>query len=83
MPADKLNLEWVLGNKLLLGSVNANREHFEMGIRDLAMAEMSYPGVIQRILTHPVQGLENYEQMMKLLVDAKSELKVYVEVAAG
>ena len=72
VPADKLNLEWVLGNKLLLGSVNANREHFEMGIRDLAMAEMNYPGVVQRILTHPVQGLENYEQMMKLLVDAKS-----------
>jgi glucose 1-dehydrogenase len=67
----------------LLGSVNANREHFEMGIRDLAMAEMNYPGVVQRILTHPVQGLENYEQMMKLLVDAKSALKVYVEVASG
>ena len=83
VPADKLNLEWVLGNKLLLGSVNANREHFEMGIRDLAMAEMNYPGVVQRILTHPVQGLENYEQMMKLLVDAKSALKVYVEVASG
>jgi threonine dehydrogenase-like Zn-dependent dehydrogenase len=83
VPADKLNLEWVLGNKLLLGSVNANREHFEMGIRDLAMAEMNYPGVVQRILTHPVQGLENYEQMMKLLVDAKSALKVYVEVANG
>jgi hypothetical protein len=83
VPADKLNLQWVLGNKLLLGSVNANREHFEMGIRDLALAEVNYPGVIQRILTHPVAGLENYEQMMKLLVDAKSALKVYVEVAAG
>ena len=75
VPADKLNLEWVLGNKLLLGSVNANREHFEMGIRDLAMAEMNYPGVVQRILTHPVQGLEGYEQMMKLLVDGKKRVE--------
>ena len=33
VPADKINLQWVLGNKLLLGSVNANRHHFEMGIR--------------------------------------------------
>ncbi|MBS0210889.1 MAG: glucose 1-dehydrogenase [Planctomycetes bacterium] len=83
VPADKLNLEWVLGNKLLLGSVNANREHFEMGIRDLAMAEMTWPGVVQRILTHPVHGLDNYQQMMQLLVDnrAQGALKVYVDVA--
>ena len=31
VPADQLNIEFVLGNKLLLGSVNANREHFEAG----------------------------------------------------
>ena len=37
VPSDKVNLDWVLGNKLLLGSVNANREHFEMGIKDLAL----------------------------------------------
>jgi threonine dehydrogenase-like Zn-dependent dehydrogenase len=83
VPGDKINLDWVLGNKLLMGSVNANRDHFEMGIRYLALGEVTYPGVTQRILTHPVQGLENYEQMMKLLVDAKSALKVYMEVADG
>ena len=43
MPSDKVNLEWVLGNKLLLGSVNANREHFEMGIKDLALGEADVP----------------------------------------
>ena len=83
VPADKINLQWVLGNKLLLGSVNANRGHFESGIRDLALSEVTYPGVIQRILTHPVRGLDGYEQMMKLLVDAKDALKVYVDVAEG
>jgi threonine dehydrogenase-like Zn-dependent dehydrogenase len=82
VPGDKINLDWVLGNKLLLGSVNGNREHFELGIKDLALGEVMYPGVIGRILTHPVQGLESYEQMMKLLVDAKAALKVYVEVAS-
>ena len=44
VPGDKINLEWVLGNKLLLGSVNANREHFEMGIKDLAQGEVMFPG---------------------------------------
>jgi threonine dehydrogenase-like Zn-dependent dehydrogenase len=79
--SDKINIDWVLGNKLLLGSVNANREHFEMGIRDLALGEMMFPGVIQRILTNPVNGLDNYKEMMRLLVEEKSNLKVYMNVA--
>jgi threonine dehydrogenase-like Zn-dependent dehydrogenase len=83
VPSDKVNLDWVLGNKLLLGSVNANREHFEMGIKDLAMGEVTYPGVIERILTHPVQGLENYAEAIRLLCEERSALKVYINVAAG
>jgi glucose 1-dehydrogenase len=83
VPSDKVNLDWVLGNKLLLGSVNANREHFEMGIKDLALAEVMYPGVVQRILTTPIRGLDNYQAMMRALVDDTSALKVYVEVAEG
>jgi threonine dehydrogenase-like Zn-dependent dehydrogenase len=46
LPSNKINLEWVLGNKLLLGSVNANRE-----------------------------------EMMRLLVEERSALKVFVNVA--
>jgi len=81
VPSDRVNLDWVLGNKLLLGSVNANREHFEMGIKDLAHGEVLFPGVLQRILTTPIRGLENYSQMMQALMDDTSALKVYVEVA--
>lgn len=81
VPSDKINIEWVLGNKLLLGSVNANREHFEAGIKDLALGEVMYPGVLQKILTSPVAGLDNYAEMMRLLVEDNSALKVYVNVA--
>ncbi len=81
VPSNRINLEWVLGNKLLLGSVNANREHFEVGIRDFALGEVMYPGVIQRILTHPVDTLDHYAEMMRLLVEEKGTLKVYVNVA--
>lgn len=80
IPSDKVNIEWVLGNKLLLGSVNANRDHFEMGIRDLALGEMMFPGVLGKILTSPVDGLENYQEMMRLLVEDDDALKVYVNV---
>ncbi len=82
VPSDNINLEWVLGNKLLLGSVNANRGHFELGIRDLALGDVMYPGVLEKILTHPVDGLDNYAEMMRLLVEDKNALKVFVNVAA-
>src|SRR6266478_7126328 len=38
VPADKINLEFVLGNKVMVGTVNANREYFELGVRDMAQA---------------------------------------------
>ena len=83
VPSDNINLQWVLGNKLLLGSVNANRRHFEAGIADLALGEVTYPGVIEKILTNPVRGIENYRELIRLLVEDKHALKVYMEVANG
>ena len=83
VPSDKINLEWVLGNKLLLGSVNANFRHFELGIADMAQGEIFYPGVIRKILTHPVNGLDSYQEVIRLLTEDKQALKVYVNVAEG
>lgn len=78
--AAKINLEWVLGNKLLVSSVNGNRHHFELGLQALSHGELTFPGVTQRILTHPVVGLDQYQEMMRLLED-KEALKVYVDVS--
>jgi len=80
LDAAKINLEWVLGNKLLVASVNGNRGHFEQGIRALSHGELTFPGVTGQILTHPVAGLENYKEMMRLL-EEKEALKVVVNVA--
>ncbi|HWE39286.1 MAG TPA: glucose 1-dehydrogenase [Isosphaeraceae bacterium] len=77
----RINLEWVLGNKLLVASVNGNRRHFELGIQALSLGEHTYPGVTGRILTHPVAGLDTYGEMMRLLVEDKDALKVFVNVA--
>jgi threonine dehydrogenase-like Zn-dependent dehydrogenase len=79
--AARINLEWVLGNKLLVASVNGNRRHFEQGIQALSHGEHMYPGVTERILTNPIAGLDHYEEMMRLLVEAKDALKVFVNVA--
>ncbi len=77
----KINLEWVLGNKLLVGSVNGNRHHFAQGIAALSLGEHTYPGVTQKILTHPIAGLDHFQEMMHRL-DDKEALKVFVEVAS-
>jgi glucose 1-dehydrogenase len=81
VPADKINLEFVLGNKVMVGTVNANREYFEMGVGDLAQAESQFPGWLERLLTHPVRGLENYKELFDKLTNAKGAIKVFCEVA--
>ena len=70
----------LLGNKLLVASVNGNRRHFELGIQALSHGEHTYPGVTERILTNPVDGLDQYREMMTLL-EEKEALKVFVNVA--
>jgi len=81
VPADKINLDFVLGNKVMVGTVNANREYFEMGVRDLSHAEAQYAGWLRRLLTHPVKGLENYRELFEKLASAKGAIKVFCEVA--
>ncbi|MGH9556187.1 MAG: glucose 1-dehydrogenase [Terriglobales bacterium] len=81
IPADMINQGFVLGNKVAFGSVNASRTDFETGAADLAQAELSYPGWLRKLLTHPVKGLENYGLLMKTLTETKSAIKVFCEVA--
>ena len=81
VPADRINLGFVLGNKVAVGSVNANREYFEAGAKDLSQAELQYPGWLSKLLTHPVKGLENYQTLLKTLTEGKDVIKVFCEVA--
>ncbi len=81
IPADRINLGFVLGNKVVVGSVNANREYFEMGVKDLSQAELAYPGWLGRLLTHPVKGLENYRQLFEYLEHGTGVIKVFCEVS--
>ena len=81
VPADRINLEFVLGNKVMVGTVNANREYFESGVKDMTHAESQYPGWLKRLLTHPVRGLENWKLLLETLTNAQGAIKVYCEVA--
>jgi threonine dehydrogenase-like Zn-dependent dehydrogenase len=81
VPADRINLEFVLGNKVMVGSVNASRENFETGVRDMSQAEAEYPGWLRRLLTNPVRGLDNYGELFQYLQNPNGAIKIYCEVA--
>jgi threonine dehydrogenase-like Zn-dependent dehydrogenase len=83
VPADRINLEFVLGNKVMVGSVNASRENFETGVRDMSQADAEYPGWLQRLLTHPVRGLQNYAELFDRLQNPNGAIKIYCEVAGS
>ena len=43
IPSDKINQGFVLGNKVMVGTVNASRDDFDRGVTDLVRAEAFYP----------------------------------------
>jgi threonine dehydrogenase-like Zn-dependent dehydrogenase len=47
VPAAKINLEFVLGNNVMVGTVNGNREYFEAAIRS-GEARAQFPGWAER-----------------------------------
>jgi threonine dehydrogenase-like Zn-dependent dehydrogenase len=83
VPADCLNLEFVLGNKVMVGSVNASRDNFETGVRDMSQAQAEYPGWLARLLTHRVCGLERYRELFNHLENPDGAIKIFCEVAAS
>lgn len=84
VPSDKINQMFVLGNRVMVGTVNANREHFELGVKDLVLCEAMYPGWLGRMLTHKVSGLENFAEAFEILNNAGKykAIKTYFEVKA-
>ncbi len=49
-----LNIGLVLGNRVVFGSVNANRLDFEQGVRDLAAGLERWPGWLEGLITRRV-----------------------------
>jgi hypothetical protein len=61
--------------------VNGNLEYFEAAVRDLALTEAECPGWAARLLTYPVRGLENLQQLIDTLTTARGAIKVFMEIA--
>lgn len=82
VPSDIINQMFVLGNRAMVGTVNASREHFEMGVRDLGLCEAMYAGWLARMMTHKVEGLENFAEVFDILENSGKykAIKTYFEV---
>ncbi|MBI3976584.1 MAG: glucose 1-dehydrogenase [Chloroflexi bacterium] len=78
--SDRLNLEFVLGNKVMFGTVNGHRGYFEAGIADFAVAEATWPGWLSSLLTHSIRGLENHAELFRTLLEAEGAIKVRMVV---
>ena len=78
--SDAINQSFVLGNKVMVGTVNASREDFVRGVDDLVKAEALFPGWLEKLLTTPVRGLENYSELLRRLVEDEDAIKVYLEL---
>ena len=79
--SDRINHGFVLGNKVMVGTVNAAPDDFRSGVDDLVKAEAYYPGWLEQLLTNPIDGLQDYEQMIEALTDDDDAIKVYVDLA--
>jgi glucose 1-dehydrogenase len=80
IPSDHINQGFVLGNKVMVGTVNASREDFERGADDHLLAEARYPGWLERLLTTPVNGLGDPAAVLRALEDEHT-IKAHVEIA--
>jgi threonine dehydrogenase-like Zn-dependent dehydrogenase len=78
--SDAVNLDFVLSNKAMVGTVNANREHFTAAVRDVAFSEAAHPGWLRRLLTHRIEGLDNFHEAFDAL-RTPEPIKVYIEVS--
>ncbi len=80
--SDAINQSFVLGNKVMVGTVNASPADFRSGVDDLIKAEALFPGWLAQLLTTPIHGLDRYEDMIRALTDDRHAIKVYVEVGS-
>ena len=81
VPVDRINQGFVLGNKVMVGTVNAHRDDFAEGVQDMLRAEAFFPGWLERLLTTRIEGLAALDQIRGHFRDDSGAIKAYVEVA--
>ena len=69
------NRQMVLGNRLVFGTVNAVRRHFEGAVRDLESAEERLPGWTRRLITRQLP----FTEAARALVHGPADIKTVLD----
>ncbi len=77
LDAAQLVREIVRRNQVVVGSVNSNRSHFEMALRDMGEINSRFDGLLEEMLTHRVR-LEDCQRAFNL--SDSGHIKTIVEV---
>lgn len=77
IPIHRLNSEFVLGNKAMVGSVNSSPADFRAAIADLERFEELWPGLTGSLITRRLPGLD---AAVDFLETTKGDIKAVVEV---
>ena len=75
-PIDVINQRLVLGNQVVVGSVNANPRHFKMGVRDFAAIDRQWPGVLSQLLTDRIPWVDHKRWFSDRGDDIKATLEI-------
>lgn len=76
VPSDKINLDFVLGNKILFGTVNANIVDYHNGVKDLEKFMNLWPTELYSMITRRVK-LQDYKSAFESL---KDDIKTTIEI---
>ena len=79
IPGADLIRQLVLGNQAMVGSVNAARDHFQMAVADLAVADKRWPGHTAHLITGRYSTANFADAFAK---PAPDEIKAVVEWVA-
>ena len=75
-PIDLINQRLVLGNQVVVGSVNANPRHFKMGVRDFGRIDRQWPGVLPQLLTDRIPWADHKQWFDHRGGDIKATLEI-------
>ena len=76
IPAEKINLDYVLGNKVLFGTVNAHLQDYQRGVQRLEAALARCPDVLSQMFTRRIPLIEYTQALQPVREDIKVTLEI-------
>ncbi len=75
IPLEKINLDMVLGNRTIIGAVNASINDYKMGLDDIVRFERNWPGVLGHLITQRLKP----NQYKAAFEHRKEDIKTVIE----